>query len=380
MNGAVGDNQTRHCDNVANTDIRQPDVPRATALDGASTSAWSVIFARLLIGLVVLICAEVFSGASLQIGLWNPWTLLVTYWLYFAHFFFFTTLAVRTGRTSFWSLYLWGVLFGLYESWITKVIWYGYSHNGKFAMSSIGPYGISEMSMVLIFHPIMSFIIPLAIACLLCPSLRRWFPQLAWLTSDSKGARTAQGYLIFSFAPVMAMNCGSPVNLALNLAMAIVLLVLLSRLARPVFSSSDGASLVVFGRRGFLGLCAYLVFLYEIAYAYLTPEGLPSPTVQLATFAFYALAIVGLAMHRRRLPLDSSAVAPDPRELRLTKVRFTIVAVLALALSPFVRTPPIFVIIVANFILWPILGVLLAVMSLVIAVRERMALSRLQTT
>jgi hypothetical protein len=30
----------------------------------------------------------------------------------FAHFFFFTTLAVWTGRTSFWSLYLWGVLFG----------------------------------------------------------------------------------------------------------------------------------------------------------------------------------------------------------------------------------------------------------------------------
>ena len=54
--------------------------------------------------------AEVFSGASLQIGIWNPWTLLVTYWLYFAHFFFLTTLAVSTRRTSLWSLYLWGVL------------------------------------------------------------------------------------------------------------------------------------------------------------------------------------------------------------------------------------------------------------------------------
>ena len=81
-----------------------------------------VVWPRLLIGLYVLICAEVFSGASLQVGIWHPWTLLVTYWLYFAHFFFFTTLAVRTGRTSLWSLYLWGVLFGLYESWITKVI------------------------------------------------------------------------------------------------------------------------------------------------------------------------------------------------------------------------------------------------------------------
>ena len=54
----------------------------------------------MLIGVIVLVCAEVFSGASLKIGLWNPWTVLVTYWLYFAHFFLFTTLAVRTGRTS----------------------------------------------------------------------------------------------------------------------------------------------------------------------------------------------------------------------------------------------------------------------------------------
>jgi hypothetical protein len=84
----------------------------------SSTPRFAVAIPRLLVGLVVLICAEVFSGASLQIGIWNPWTLLVTYWLYFAHFFFFTTLAVSTRRTSLWSLYLWGVLFGLYESWI----------------------------------------------------------------------------------------------------------------------------------------------------------------------------------------------------------------------------------------------------------------------
>ncbi len=95
---------------------------------------------RLLIGLVVLICAEVFSGASIQVGIWAPWTWLMTYWLYFAHFFVLCTLAVRTGRTSLGALYLWGVLFGLYESWITKVIWFGYGGDGKLALGSIGPY------------------------------------------------------------------------------------------------------------------------------------------------------------------------------------------------------------------------------------------------
>ena len=65
--------------------------------DSPAGIRYGVVFPRLLIGLIVLICAEVFSGASLGIGLWNPWTLIVTYWLYFAHFFFFTTLAIRHG-------------------------------------------------------------------------------------------------------------------------------------------------------------------------------------------------------------------------------------------------------------------------------------------
>src|SRR5262245_43973459 len=77
--------------------VRGESAPSPARLAAPRTG---VVFARLLIGWVVLITAEVFSGASLKAGLWNPWTLIVTYWLYFAHFFLLTTLAVRTGRTS----------------------------------------------------------------------------------------------------------------------------------------------------------------------------------------------------------------------------------------------------------------------------------------
>jgi hypothetical protein len=259
----------------------------------------AVVFARLLVGLIVFICAEVFSGASLGMGLWHPWTLLLTYWLYFAHFFLLTTLAVRTGRTSLSSLYLWGVLFGLYESWITKVIWSGYNGDGKFAMGHIGPYGFSEISMVFIYHPVASFILPLAVACLLCPPLRRLFPDLAWFTRKTWGARIVQVYLVFSFAPTMAMNSGGTRNLALNLLFAIILLLALLRLARPALSSSDGRPIVAFGRRGFAGLCVYLALLYAVGYVALRPEGRPSVGVQLFTFVFYGLAIAGLWLHRK---------------------------------------------------------------------------------
>ncbi|MFC1853930.1 hypothetical protein ACFL27_27415 [candidate division CSSED10-310 bacterium] len=171
----------------------------ASEEDIQAENSWSeVLFARLLIGIIILMCAEVFSGASLPLGLWHPWTLSVTYWLYFAHFFFFTTLAVRTGRTSLSALYLWGVLCGLYESWITKVIWHGFSGDGKLAMGNIGPYGFAEISMVFIFHPMMSFILPLAVTCLaLAKGIREWSEhteELCEIRSDKENVeQTPEG-------------------------------------------------------------------------------------------------------------------------------------------------------------------------------------------
>ena len=331
-----------------------------------------VVFPRLLIGWIILICAEVFSGASLGVGLWNPWTLVVTYWLYFAHFFFFTTLAVRTGRTSFGSLYLWGVLFGLYESWITKVIWHGYSGDGKFIMGNIGPYGISEISMVFIFHPVMAFILPLAVTCLLYPSLRRLFPDLAWLTGMSRGARVVQVYLVLSFVPTMAMNSGGSTNFLLNLVVMFVLLLVLLRLSRGRAATSDARSLVVFGRGGFLGLCLYLLLLYGVTYVYLRPEGLPSVPVQLFTFVFYAVAIAGIFLHRRREPLPITASRVQDRELRLVKILFALMLILALVFSVSALRPIVIVPIVVNFIIWTILGFLLTWVAFNDGVWERL--------
>ncbi|MGD0172992.1 MAG: hypothetical protein ABSC61_00960 [Anaerolineales bacterium] len=335
----------------------------------SGNSRLRVLFARLVIGLIVFICAEVFSGASLRLGLWNPWTILVTYWLYFAHFFFFTTLAVRTGRTSLSSLYLWGVLFGLYESWITKVVWSGYG-GGTFAMGHIGPYGFSEISMVFFYHPVVSFILPLAVACLLCPPLRRLFPELGWFTGKNRGARFAQVYLVLSFATVMGMNSGGPVNLALNLAAAIILLLVLLRLAQPALAAMGGRSIVVFGRWGFGALCVYLTMLYGVSYFAIRPEGLPSIAVQLFTFVFYALAIAGLWLHRRRKPLGVDGVSVEKRELRLVLWLFAGLVALGFAISIFGLNPVLELFIVLNFVVWTPSGFVFAALALVMGVRE----------
>jgi hypothetical protein len=329
-----------------------------------------IVWPRLLFGFLVLISAEGFSGASVVTGFWTPWTLLVTYWLYFAHFFFFTTLAARTGRTSLAALYLWGVLYGLYESWITKVVWYGFDGNGKLAMGHLGPFGFSELSMVFLFHPVMSFLLPLAVACLLSPGLRRLFPDLAWAFGESRGALAARAYIIISCAFTLGINSGGPRHLCLNIVFIAVVLSFLLQLARPGLAATDARSLVVFGRRGFVGLCVYLALLYGLAYFFLRPEGRPSALVQLITLALYVVVIAGLWLLRARDPSTDVEPAIDPKELRRAITILLSIAGLALLFSfPQVKRI-IFVPAIANFVLWTPLGLLLAVLALWRAWRE----------
>jgi len=330
----------------------------------------SVLPARLLIGLVVLLCAEVFSGSIMPLGLWHPWTLLVTYWLYFAHFFFFTTLAVRSGRTSLSALYLWGVLFGLYESWITKVIWYGYSGDGQFVLGHIGPYGFSELSMVFLFHPLMSFLLPLAVGILLCPPLGRLFPDLKWLTGPRKGARILRGYLLFCLVPTMAVNSGGALNLVLNLAAVLAALGLLWRWARPALAASDGYDIVVFGRGGLAGLCVYLALLYGLGYFALRPEGLPSIPVQLGTFVVYALALAGLRLHRRREPGAESPTPPGDRAPQRMLRLFAGLLLAALACTLLPVRGGLYVALALNGLLWTPVGLGVMLRCLLQGLRE----------
>lgn len=340
--------------------MSEPDNPRPR-----------LIWARLLLGLIVLICTEVFSGASLATGLWHPWTWLVTFWLYFCHFFFFTTLAVWTGRTSFWSLYLWGVLFGLYESWITKVIWHGYSGDGNMVLGRLGPYGFGEFSMVVLFHPVMAFLLPLAVACVLSPPLRRWFPDLAWFTGHRRGARALRIYLVPAFGTIVAMNSGGPINLVLNLVVAGILLLVLLHLARPALRTAEGPSLVEFGRRGFAGLCLYLTLLYGVMYALLRPEALPSIPIQAATFVFYALALIGLRLQPRQPPAPVGAGVVVDGESKRVITTAGLVLGLGLLLSGLRGHPALFLPIMVSFVIWTPLGLLLFLLAMLSGFRRR---------
>jgi hypothetical protein len=191
------------------------------------------------------------------------------------------------------------------------------------------------------------------------------FPDLAWLTSRARLARGLRVYLIASFGLVLAMNSGGPVHLAVNLAIVLGLLALVARLARAGLAASDGVGIVAFRAKGFVGLCVYLAALYGVTYVYLVPAGRPSAPVQLLTFAFYAILIVGLRLHRRREPVPRVQRDTMRREMRSVMVGFASVLSVGMILSPLAGRPAIFAPVAANFIIWTPLGFALTAVCLV---------------
>ncbi len=115
----------------------------------------------LLVGCLSMLYAELFSGAS-QLWFANVWALLVTFPLYMVHVLFFFNLALYTRKTSPVHLYLWGILFGMYESWITQVLWIGYQNTGGPMIQAVLGIGLGEfVPLVFFWHPVLSFILPL---------------------------------------------------------------------------------------------------------------------------------------------------------------------------------------------------------------------------
>ena len=76
----------------------------------------------LILGILSVIFAEGVSGSD-SFPLFHPWGILVTTPLYLLHTVLLAGILAHTRRTSWRSLCFAGAIFGLYEAYITKVLW-----------------------------------------------------------------------------------------------------------------------------------------------------------------------------------------------------------------------------------------------------------------
>ncbi len=120
--------------------------------------------------------AEVFSGSDM-FPFFTPWGLLVVVPLYGLHIILLASLVYRAPQPRFSSLVFAGMIFGLYEAYLTKVLW-APPWGDPVIIAGFAP--VETLVLVFWWHAWFSFIIPLLVAEKLftgSTSLGRSFPN-----------------------------------------------------------------------------------------------------------------------------------------------------------------------------------------------------------
>jgi hypothetical protein len=249
---------------------------------------WSI----LLLGALSMLFAEVFSGAS---TLWflDAWGLLLTYPLYLAHAIFFVNVAFLWKKTSPRQLYFFGMIFSLYEALITKVLWFGYP-------ASTGPmvgyfFGIAWgefLTLVLFYHPIMSFVIPVFVYELLSKDVlpgHERFLQKNWKSLF------LVIILIMMGASFQSNGSNYDVVRAVGAMGGSILIVVLLH----VLSKGKNLQSLVLGKKGMTVVLVYLFVLYGVTTMVIFPERLPKMILPyLLILLWYLVAIILLRIDR----------------------------------------------------------------------------------
>jgi len=283
------------------------------------------------IGLVSAFFAEVVSGSDM-FPYFHAWGILVVVPLYGLHCLVLATLVFRYGRPTLPALYFAGTLFGLYEAYITKVLW-NPPWNGAGALKIADVALFETLVLVFFWHVWMSFILPLlAVESWLTNSntilgyfptrLRRFFSGPAnWLLI------AALGGLFVSFG---VKSSGDALRSGLG---ALTVLGLFGwtwrRLTRGKGYTLEG---LLPNRGEFRFLVFLLVALYLFTGLFLRPEAYPPLTGHLTIWVLYAAMIPLLTLALRRSKSIPAELTKGrlPQWLWLAGVlTFTLFAVLA---------------------------------------------------
>lgn len=266
-------------------------------IHGAPSAFWRFLF-LLWAGFVAFAVPEIIAGSS---GGWifSPLTLLLTIPLYGTHFLLLGYLAIRFKRTSWPGLYVLGIVFGLYETWITKVIWSGYPGTSEFAMGSYGGalgrwFGIHEtLGLMLFYHATMSFLVPLILLSALFPGFGHYFPSVSSVLGPSRPVRFLRGGLAVLVGIVSGFNMPQPSLYLVSWVPALVIggagYLLFARIGMgdPERQETGELASAVPGRRTLAVLLILVVLIYGVTYHGLLPQKLPPATVQLVTLMLY---------------------------------------------------------------------------------------------
>jgi hypothetical protein len=335
------------------------------------TSVQKLLFWAILGGLSVFF-AEIVIGSS-PFAFFDAWGLLVVYPLYLLHLLVFARIAFWRGPPRFPTLFFAGVLFGLYEAYMTKQVW-----NPDWNANAIRVGGVAVLETIVLslwWHPLMAFLVPLLVAeTALCRSrhVARALPQSLrrWLF----GRRA--GVVLFVLAILVGLLFSSahttrpsPVHILVSVVgSAGVLLGLVWLWRRATRGRRMALPDLLPTNREMVLVCVCLGLQYVGLGIALRPDALPGLGPQALVWLLYGAFIAGLWLSLRR-PQPASVLQvrdpPDRFSWGLWTALVGVIAVTAVG-ARLVLGLGTWAFLIANLVV----GVPIAVATLVLCVRD----------
>jgi hypothetical protein len=277
-----------------------------------------------ILGIVSTSFAEVLAG-SMPFPLFNPTGWLITIPLYTLHILVLGTIAIKH-KPSFYRLYLFGILFGLYEAYITKVLW----DPPWDPIVILNGVAIIETAVLILFwHPIISFIIPLVLADQTMsknPTIISTFP--IWLSNfitNNYFKLTLFYAVLFGITHSLGLNNLWSLLASISLLASTICLILLwTKTTKNKYTFSE---LLPNKTQTFVLMCVLIVF-YIISGITLRHESIPGLPAQAIIWVIYILVAALIFFESRRYPIITSPVT-----LTLSRQQKLIATTLFLAVS-----------------------------------------------
>lgn len=163
----------------------------------------------ILLGGLSAVMAEVIAGSS-PYPFFTFWGIVAVVPLYGLHVLVLNTFAFRAGRVTLPILFIAGAILGMYEAYLTKVLWSPTWGDFNFELGGI--YVIQTVVLVLFWHPFMAYILPVFLAENLCTDSSETFAALppkmrAMLSDKSKWTWTI---IVFAIYFAIYKSFGTP--------------------------------------------------------------------------------------------------------------------------------------------------------------------------
>jgi hypothetical protein len=223
-----------------------------------------------------------------------------------------TAVVYRADRVSYSTLYLAGVVLGLYEAYVTKVVWAPLGDRPTFEVG--GVFVFETVGLVLFWHPVVSFVLPVTvIEAAATASTRSLRPPLAGHRFARPLAVATAGYLLL----FQAALGGTFRTLVGNTAALSILLVALLAWRRTGGHTHDMRALLPSGRT-LGGFASALVAASLLLSLLIRPAELPTrPISHVPILAMYLAAggLLAALLRGDRPPSTTASVRVTWRRL-----------------------------------------------------------------